>query len=107
MEFSPSKGIQVEEEMRTGTYTGDETASRVIDIGFTPKAIWIFPETLILNASAAAIAAHYASNLAGAGWEKNATHFQGIVENGFKTGTDDLGNGTNKLDTIYFWIASP
>lgn len=110
MEYSPSKAIQAEETMRIGTYTGDGTKDRVIDIGFTPKALWIYPEVINPNsAQAAAITDHYASNMNGAPveWQQDDEIFQGIIENGFKTGGEVMGKGLNILDTVYFWIASP
>lgn len=116
MEYSKSVATQVteaKEEVMTGTYTGDGTANRVLDIGFTPKALWIYPAQPAgvpppsnLVAQSAAIESGFSSSFwATDAWASNPEYFQGIVPNGFKTGTNAFGDGTNPTGVPFFWIA--
>lgn len=93
--------------METGTYIGDGTVSRVINIGFTPKAILIFPKdsAATFEAAASAITGQHSCNYSGVGWQVNIAYFQGIVANGFKTGTNGFGYGTNNSGITFFWMA--
>lgn len=98
----------------TGQYTGDGTNSRVIDLGFTPRYIEIWNGTRSWQAIGDGTQnLHHISksdvySSSGDGtvyrWKQSDVLFQGIVTNGFKTGsdgTDTDGCNVNGYTYIY------
>lgn len=97
--------------MEVGYYVGDGVGSRVINVGFTPKAVWVYPSSIgapnVSVASAMATMAHMdcSQSYEGGVWERQIAYFGGIDLVGFKTGTHPNGYGINKANVHYFWIA--
>lgn len=96
-----------------GTYTGDNTATRVIDLGFTPDALLLMPG---LSSVYYAEGEHdyYRGGLVFPGHplsleahSQNVTYLQ-IVDNGFQVVYQDvirIHYHTNSADFQYFYIA--
>ena len=89
----------------TGTYVGDGTASRNINVGFAPKVVWVFST----NSS-------YSSSIitsTNGGWRDRGGYINAIgdipdlkygalTSTGFKTGSGEIINAD---DCVYVWIA--
>jgi hypothetical protein len=95
-----------------GTYTGNGAASRDINVGFTPRYVRVVAVT-----TQGANVSHYADAITGNYLvhyqDANSIHnflsstemFQGIVTNGFRTGTNTGLLGMNNNGTTYFYFA--
>lgn len=98
-----SSWVKVGEDTKvvTGTYTGDDTYDRFIDLGFTPKYVFLmtsYYEKVIHNVAGLSL-----------GWHN--TYFQAntnairidIVTNGFNVGIGLLQ--TNAISRTYHYVA--
>ena len=102
----------------TGTYTGDGATTRVISLGFTPKAVLVMPRDseLVRDSSShtyyygglAVTGSNAASSAAGAtSWVCTST-IVAIAESGFQVGYDDGPYSsylTNESGTVYHYVA--
>lgn len=96
-----------------GTYTGDNTAARVIDLGFTPDALFLLPG-LASVFCAEGEHDYYRGGLVFPGHplsleahSQNVTYLQ-IVDNGFQVVYQDvirIHYHTNSANFKYFYIA--
>lgn len=89
----------------TGTYVGDGTASRNINVGFAPKVVWVFSTN-----------SYYSSSLitsTNGGWRDRGEwidakddspdlRYGALTSTGFKTGSGEVINAD---DCVYVWIA--
>jgi hypothetical protein len=105
-------------KVATGTYTGDGTANRVISIGFTPILVMVkttkatsgvygyeffhrkgsLPLIETIATSDGATSTNVTSQYVTGNW-------QGIVTNGFKTGSSTSNSWTNVNGDPFEWIA--
>ena len=90
----------------TGTYTGNGAASRFIDLGFTPKAVYA---TVIWGATYSSAGFTYLGGLAldGAPVQINTYPILSVAFNGFMVyyATSPQSISTNKQNETYYYIA--
>ena len=91
----------------TGTYTGDGTESRLIDLGFAPKAIYV--STQAGNTYASAGSGHYGGlALAGHPVQVNQYMVLEIEGTGIRVHfnrTEYFGIYSNVANTVYYYAA--
>lgn len=88
------KNYIINENFITGTYSGDNTSNRIVELGFMPRAV-------IIHSTDTGYLWYGGCAISGAG--KNVS----IAENGFKISRNrtDSANNPNESGAIYFYIA--
>ena len=82
-------------ELFTGSYTGDGTATRVIHLGFTPKAIVLTSSNGIFNTTAAIYG--------GLAFNGSNALAVAITDNGFLVNNNAAKS--NMKNTVYYYLA--
>ena len=88
-------------ELALGSYTGDGTASRTVQLGFTPKAL------ILASAEGRMSTGNTGSDICGGVFFPGGTHPTcGVVTGGFRvSSTSDTGLSTNQEKGKYFYMA--
>jgi len=101
-------GLDKKSTVVAGAYTGDGAASRLIDLGITPKAVLIFPQDWSLNYSFH----HYGGMAIQGGGTANGGHgLTTLAEGGFQVNhySQESANYTTVVstnsggDVYYYW----
>jgi hypothetical protein len=88
----------------TGTYTGDGTTDRTINIGFTPKFIYISNPTYIyIRGTDVNYGLRFSGTGVAANWSETV-YIPAIVANGFQVSGSGTGN-TNQTSTVFTYTA--
>ena len=90
-------------EYVTGSYTGNNGESRIINLGFTPKAVFLVPRTGLVMGQDIIMGGFAVPGL------PMSDYFSyialGIVENGFQVGHKMNDVRTNENSTEYYYLA--
>lgn len=94
--------------MTSGTYAGNGTANRIVDLGFTPRYLMIVRQStaMIFEALSDGTTGYtYFQRDAAGAVTAAVAQFQGIVANGFKCGSDAAGGFSNIAAETYWYTA--
>lgn len=104
--ITPAKIVNTP-QVTSGTYTGDDTANRIISVGFTPRYVEVWKQNDGTIFSAIGDGTTALSNfwrVAAGTQSSGASDWQGIVNGGFKVGSG-AASLSNKNAVTYFYIA--
>jgi hypothetical protein len=91
-----------------GSYTGDNSASRIIALDFQPSFVIIFGVGAVVSKTSEMSISNSSNASSGGTWRRTTNATYTIVETGFTVSTSDKeadGTSTNENDQVYQYIA--